>query len=97
MKKQEQEAFEKKALDQLLSGKSLFGKEGAFAPMLKGFIAEALASEKAAHLRETPEKNKRNGKGRKTLNTNIGEVEISTPTDRNSSFEPSIVKNVKQF
>jgi hypothetical protein len=42
MKKQEQEAFEKKELDQLLSGKSLFGKEGAFATMLKGFIDKAL-------------------------------------------------------
>ena len=34
----EQTLLEKKALDQLLSGKSLFGKEGAFAPMLKSFI-----------------------------------------------------------
>ncbi|MGK0379249.1 MAG: hypothetical protein ACJA1Z_003074 [Patiriisocius sp.] len=41
MNTQEQQAFEKKALDQLLSGKSLFGKEGAFAPMLKGFIEKA--------------------------------------------------------
>ncbi len=39
MKKSKQELLEKKALDQLLSGKSLFGKEGAFAPML-AFIAE---------------------------------------------------------
>ena len=92
MNKQEQEAFEKKALDQLLSGKSLFGKEGAFAPMLKGFIEKALEVEMASHLTETSEKNKRNGKGKKTLKTNIGEIEISTPTDRNSSFEPSIVK-----
>jgi transposase-like protein len=46
----------------------------------------------AAHLRETPEKKKRNGKGKKTLKTNIGEVEISSPRDRKSSFEPSIVK-----
>jgi hypothetical protein len=29
----EQEAFEKKALDPLFSGKRLFGKEGAFAPL----------------------------------------------------------------
>ena len=92
MNTQEQQAFEKKALDQLLSGKSLFGKEGAFAPMLKGFIEKALEVEMASHLTDTSEKNKRNGKGKKTLKTNIGEIEISTPTDRNSSFEPSIVK-----
>jgi len=30
--------IEKKALEQLKSGKSLFGKDGAFAPLLKGFI-----------------------------------------------------------
>jgi transposase-like protein len=92
MNTQEQQAFEKKALDQLLSGKSLFGKEGAFAPMLKGFIEKALEAEMASHLTENPERNKRNGKGKKTLKTNIGEIEITTPTDRNSSFEPSIVK-----
>ena len=92
MNTQEQQAFEKKALDQLLSGKSLFGKDGAFAPMLKGFIEKALEVEMSSHLTDTPEKNKRNGKGKKTLKTNIGEIEIATPTDRNSSFEPSIVK-----
>ena len=34
MTKQEEQTLEKKALNQLLSGKSLFGKDGAFAPML---------------------------------------------------------------
>ena len=92
MNTQEQQAFEKKALDQLLSGKSLFGKDGAFAPMLKGFIEKALEVEMSSHLTDTSEKNKRNGKGKKTLKTNIGKIEIATPTDRNSSFEPSIVK-----
>lgn len=42
MRQEEQELLEKKALDQLLTGKSLFGKEGAFAPMLKNFIEKAL-------------------------------------------------------
>jgi len=92
MNTQEEQAFEKKALDQLLSGKSLFGKDGAFAPMLKGFIEKALEVEMASHLTDSSEKNKRNGKGKKTLKTNIGEIEIATPTDRNSSFDPSIVK-----
>ncbi|MGK0412093.1 MAG: putative transposase [Polaribacter sp.] len=91
MNTQEQQELEKKALDQLLSGKSLFGKDGAFAPMLKAFIEKALEAEMAIHLSENPEKNKRNGKGKKTLKTNIGSIEISTPADRNSSFEPSIV------
>lgn len=92
MTTEQQQAFEKKALDQLLSGKNLFGKDGAFAPMLKSFIEKALEVEMSTHLSENSEKNKRNGKGKKTLKTNIGEIEIATPTDRNSSFEPTIVK-----
>jgi len=92
MEKEAQERLEKKALDQLLSGKSLFGKDGAFAPMLKSFIEKALEAEMSTHLSETSDTNKRNGKGKKTLKSNIGSIEIETPTDRNSSFEPSIVK-----
>ena len=33
----EYEAMKKKTLEQLRSGKSLFGKDGAFAPCLKSF------------------------------------------------------------
>jgi hypothetical protein len=47
---QEDQAFEKKALDKLLSGKSLFGKDGAFAPMLKSFIEKVLDTEMSVHL-----------------------------------------------
>jgi len=38
MKTKQQTEFEKKVLDQFMSGKNLFGKEGAFAPMLKNVI-----------------------------------------------------------
>ena len=62
-----QQELEKKALDQLFSGQSLFGKDGAFAPMLKRFIEKALEAEMNAHLSDTSIKNKRNGKGKKTL------------------------------
>jgi putative transposase len=94
MTQEEQELLEKKALDQLLTGKSLFGKQGAFAPMLKSFIEKALEAEMENHLslRESGAKNKRNGKGKKTIKSGVGTFEIQTPTDRNSSFEPEIVK-----
>ena len=36
--------------------------------------------------------NNRNGHSSKTLKGNFGEVEIITPRDRNSSFEPQIIK-----
>jgi|TARA_R110002126_G_C10489807_1_gene503460 putative transposase len=94
MTQKEQELLEKKALDQLLTGKSLFGKEGAFAPMLKSFIEKALESEMEHHLScvSSDGKNKRNGKGKKTIKSGLGTFEIQTPTDRNSSFEPELVK-----
>ena len=37
--------------------------------------------------------NYRNGSTPKTLRTEDGEIEIDTPRDRNSSFEPALVKN----
>ena len=92
MKNNTQTELEKKALDQLLTGKSLFGKDGAFAPMLKQFIEKALEAEMSTHLSGNEAVNKRNGKGKKTLKTGFGSVEIQTPTDRNSSFEPQIIK-----
>lgn len=94
MTQKEQELLEKKALDQLLTGKSLFGKDGAFAPMLKSFIEKALEAEMEHHLSTVTSdvKNKRNGKGKKTIKSGLGTFEIQTPTDRNSSFEPELVK-----
>ncbi len=42
MTNEEFEAFKSKALEQLKSGKSLTGKDGVFAPLLKNFIDAAL-------------------------------------------------------
>jgi hypothetical protein len=78
MNTKEQEALEKKALYPLLSGKSLFGKQGTFRPMLKGFIKKALEVEIASHFTDMPVKNKRNSNGKKTLKTNIEEIEITS-------------------
>jgi putative transposase len=67
----EQKALLKKPLEQFMSGKSLFGKDGAFAPMLKQFIETALELEMEEHLSKTAKKRgeKRNGKGSKTTIT----------------------------
>lgn len=94
MTTKEQQELEKKALEQFMSGKSLFGKDGAFAPMLKNFIEKALESEMECHLdgQERSKGNKRNGKGRKTIKSGFGSFEIETPQDRQSSFEPELVK-----
>lgn len=53
MTQQEQEELEKKALEQFISRKSLFGKDGAFAPMLKSFIEKALEAEMVGHLSDS--------------------------------------------
>lgn len=94
MTTQEQQELEKKALGQFMSGKSLFGKDGAFAPMLKSFIEKALESEMEGHLdtEERSKGNKRNGKGKKTIKSGFGTFDIATPQDRHSNFEPELVK-----
>jgi len=94
MTQEEINRLEKKAIEQFKDGKSLFGKDGAFAPMLKSFIEKALQAEMEEHLgeEERQEGNKRNGKGRKTIKSSEGTFEIETPQDRNSSFQPDLVK-----
>ena len=94
MRKKEQTEFEKKVLDQFMSGKNLFGKDGAFAPMLKNVIEKALEAEMEGHLDESERGigNKRNGKGKKTIKSGFGTFDIETPQDRQSSFEPELVK-----
>ena len=94
MTQKELDKLQEKALAQLKSGESLFGKDGAFAPMLQSFIEAALEAEMDAHL-DTDERtkgNKRNGKGRKTIKSSAGSFEIETPQDRQSSFDPQLIK-----
>jgi transposase-like protein len=84
MTTQEQKDFEKKVLEQFLSGKNLFGQDGAFAPMLKNVIEKALQAEMEGHLDEgeRTKGNKRNGKGKKSLKSGFGTFDIDTPQDR---------------
>ena len=88
------EALKKKTLEQFRSGKSLFGKGGAFAPMLKDFLEAALQSEMEDHLDEEQrfKGNRKNGHTAKELRTAEGTIELSTPRDRNSEFDPQIVR-----
>lgn len=94
MTQQEIDELQEKALKQFKSGESLFGKDGAFAPMLKNFIEAAMQAEMEAHLseHERSKGNKRNGKGSKTIKSSTGSFHIDTPQDRHSSFEPQLIK-----
>lgn len=94
MESEEFKVMQAKALEQLRTGQSLTGKDGAFAPLLKQFLEAALEAEMNGHLNdlERTKGNKRNGRGSKTLKTMDGEISIETPQDRQSSFTPQIVK-----
>lgn len=87
--------FQANAIDELKSGKPLLGKEGVLAPIIKKIIEASLEGELASHLQDESGngvKNKRNGKVTKTVKTGQGPIKIDSPRDRNSTFEPEIVK-----
>lgn len=81
-------------LESIKAGKPLFGKDGAFAPLLENIINAALEGEMDAHLTEESRLvgNRRNGKMQKQVQTPMGEVTVSTPRDRNASFDPQFIK-----
>ena len=88
------EALKKKTLEQFRSGKDLFSKGGAFAPLLKDFLEAALQAELDEHLEQGDDEqnNRKNGYNTKLLKTGAGTIELDTPRDRNSDFSPEIVK-----
>lgn len=88
------ESIKNKAIEQLKAGKPLLGKDGAFAPLLESILNAALEGGMDAHLTDEERQlgNRRNGKMQKQVQTPLGEVTVSTPRDRNSSFEPQFIK-----
>jgi len=88
------EVMKQKLKEQFRTGKSLFSKGGAFAPLLEELINSMLEGELEGHLDEDERRsgNRKNGKGSKLLKTSAGSIEINTPRDRLGSFEPEIVK-----
>ena len=69
----------KLAAEQLRTGKTLFGKDGALAPMLERILNAALEGEMDAHLSEESRAsgNRRNGKMSKTVQRQYGEVIVA--------------------
>ena len=88
------EAFQKEAIRKLKAGTPLSGKDGVMMPLIKRLVEAALKGEVEAHLdAEPPEtKNRKNGKSSKTMRSDYGTFELETPRDRNSTFEPELVK-----
>jgi putative transposase len=89
------ESIKKQALEQFRSGKSLTGKGGAFAPLFKQFLEAALEAEIQEHLsseEQQAQSNRKNGKVSKTIKSADGQFDLISSRDRNSSFEPEIIK-----
>ena len=86
-------------LDAMLVGgktqEDLWGKDGIITQINKALLERIPNAEMDFHLNNTDEGraagNCRNGYGRKTLKSNFGQLELSTPRDRHSTFEPQII------
>jgi transposase-like protein len=86
-------AFEQAAIEQLKSGKSLSGKDGILTPLIKRILEQALQGEIDVHLETDQEQpNRKNGKTSKAMQSEYGAFDLETPRDRNSTFEPEIVR-----
>lgn len=84
-------AFESDAIKQLQEGKKLEGKDGVLAPLIKRLVEAGLNGEMDGHLTGSKKSNRRNGKNSKRVKTAFGAVDITTPRDRNSTFEPQLL------
>lgn len=95
-------AISDEMLDELLgSAKTqddLFGKDGIVKQISKRFMERLLELEMNNHLGYMKHDvegrnsgNSRNGKTKKAVKTNNGEIEIAVPRDRKSEFEPILV------
>lgn len=85
------EEFKAEAIQRLKDGKGLVGAEGAFTPLIKSFLEEAMEGEIEEHLANQTGKNRKNGKGSKKVRTSQGMVTVNTPRDRASTFNPKIL------
>jgi putative transposase len=96
-------AISEKVLDELLKEykdpEDLLGESGILKALTKRLIERVMDTELEAHLgyaKDDPagrgSGNSRNGKSKKRVQTKTGQMQITTPRDRNSSFEPQLIK-----
>ncbi|MFA5242582.1 MAG: transposase, partial [Sulfuricella sp.] len=89
-------------LDSLLADykkpEDLIGEDGLLKQLTKKLVERALEAEMAEHLGHAkhepvvnPAGNTRNGKSKKTLKGEFGELPIEIPRDRHGSFEPQLI------
>jgi putative transposase len=102
-------ALDKDLIDKLIEGyqkpEDLIGENGLLKQLTKALIERAMKAELTHELgyeKHDPEGrgsgNSRNGKSRKKLKGDFGEVQIEVPRDREGNFEPKIVpKHQRRF
>jgi transposase-like protein len=79
------------ALELIKQGARIDGKDGVLTPLIKQLTEAVLEAEIESHL-STKINNRKNGKSSKTMKSSVGTFHVDVPRDRNSSFEPEIVK-----
>ena len=93
------------ALELIKQGARIDGKDGVLAPLIKQLMPEwndkcpwgteaVLEAEIESYL-STEINNLKNGTNSKTMKSSVGTFDLDVPRDRNSSFEPEIVKNIR--
>jgi putative transposase len=102
-------ALNEDLLDKLIEGyqkpEDLVGENGLLKQLTKALIERAMKAELTHHLgyeKNAPEGrgsgNSRNGKSRKKLKGDFGEISIEVPRDREGQFDPKIVpKHQRRF
>ena len=94
--------IDKEVIDKLLTNyqkpEDIIGENGLLKQLTKALVERAMEAELTHHLgyeKHDPagygSGNSRNGKSKKTLKGEFGEVDIEVPRDRAASFEPKIV------
>jgi putative transposase len=98
-KKSKQDSLIDELLEDAGDPKDILGKNGLLKQLTKRLVERTLEAELADHLGYEPHEpkgrgtgNNRNGKGRKTVQSETGAIDITVPRDRNGTFEPQLVK-----
>src|SRR5882724_2734975 len=101
-KRTDEKPINEELIDELLADykkpEDVIGENGLLKRLTKAVLERAMNAEMADHLgyqKHDPagykSGNSRNGATSKTLKGNFGELELETPRDRNSTFEPKMV------
>jgi len=83
------------AVTDVMNGKSISGKDGILAPLVKQIVEAALQAELESHISQeifSGKKNRKNGTSSKTIKSSDGEFKLDTPRDRAGTFEPQLGK-----